>query len=394
MGNLALLAGLALGNGGAVALGVALLIVPLIVYLRLRRAIANLDLSQESPEAAFEGDRIRVNITLDNRGRTAIAHPRFSEVFGAEDDAQKDLVFRSRIAAHDRADEHYTGLCLGPRGRFEFGPTMFRLSDVFGWFELQTALGNDRLITVYPRLDDFGLLEAMSAATAIDRGELVRGGPGDSGEFWSVRDYRPGDSRRRIHWSATARRGQLVVREFGRPASGDTAVVIDCNRRVPGAQRRYGSFENVLRLAAGIVDHALKHGRMVQLIDEDGRIGPPPGAPGAKLVNWLEPLVDLMPDSELSLAQTLRQRMTEISQSAVVIVPLHAYAYDDEEVASSLADLAREGRRVVAVLIDEDREADAASRHLARHRLRRRGVEVHVLGHSRLSRSERREVAG
>jgi uncharacterized protein (DUF58 family) len=394
MGNLALLSGLGLGNAGAVAMGVAFLVVPAIVYLRLRRAIAGLDLSQESPEAAFEGDRIRVGITLQNRGSSTVAHPRFSEVFSAEDEAQKDLVFRARIAPEESADEYYTGLCLGPRGRFDFGPTVLRLSDVFGWFEIQTALGNDRLITIYPRLDDFGLLDAMSTATAVSQGELVRGGPGDSSEFWSVRDYRSGDSRRRIHWSATARRGQLVVREFGRPASGDTAVLIDRNRRVPGAQRRYGAFENVLRLAAGIVDHALKHGRMVQLIDEDGRLGPAPGTPGARLVNWLEPLVDLAPTSDETLAAVIQSRRAEIAQSAVLIVPVHAYAYGDETLASTLADLARQGRRVVAVMIDEDREADAEARRVARYRLRRKGVEVHALGQSRHPSSERQELVG
>ena len=36
---------------------------------------------------------------------------------------------------------------------------------------------------------------------------------GDSEEFVSLRDYRPGDPLRRIHWKSRAKTGQPVVRE-------------------------------------------------------------------------------------------------------------------------------------------------------------------------------------
>lgn len=393
IGNLALLAGLVLGNGGAVGLGIALLLVPLTIYLRLRRSMQGLDLSQESAEAAFEGDRLRVSIVLRNHGRRGVDHPRFSEVFGPEDDAQKDLVFPQRIAPDDTTQASYEAICLGPRGRYRFGPTVLRLSDLFGWFEIQTALENDRRITVYPRLDDFGLLAAMSALGSSGPGEQIRGGPGVSGEFWSVREYRPGDPRRRIHWAATARHGSLIVREFGRPASGDIAVVLDRNQQVPGAQRRFGAFENTVRLAAGIVDHALTHGRAVQVLDATGRLGPPPGSPGSARVDWLEPLVDVMPDTEVALSEALTARREELAQSALIIVTVHAYLYENEALEAALSRFVHEGRRVVAVLVDDDRDANAERRRLARHRLRRRGIEAHVLGRTRYGRSPREEVA-
>jgi len=37
---------------------------------------------------------------------------------------------------------------------------------------------------------------------------------GDAEEFFSLRDYRPGDSLRRVHWRSWARTGQAVVKEF------------------------------------------------------------------------------------------------------------------------------------------------------------------------------------
>ena len=37
---------------------------------------------------------------------------------------------------------------------------------------------------------------------------------GDAEEFFSLRDYRPGDSLRRVHWRSWARTGEAVVKEF------------------------------------------------------------------------------------------------------------------------------------------------------------------------------------
>ena len=104
-------------------------------------------------------------------------------------------------------------------------------------------------------------------------------------------------------------------------------------------------------------------------------------------------IVEVMPDSDFTLARVLEDRRDELSQSSIVIVPLHGYLYEDEETAAALARLARSGRRVVAVLIDEDREATAEDRRLATYRMRRRGIEVHELGRSRFPRLEREEVA-
>ncbi|MBY0586160.1 DUF58 domain-containing protein [bacterium] len=44
-------------------------------------------------------------------------------------------------------------------------------------------------------------------------------------EFRGVRDYRPGDSSRLIHWRSTARRGSLVVRELD-PAAGRGILLV------------------------------------------------------------------------------------------------------------------------------------------------------------------------
>jgi uncharacterized protein (DUF58 family) len=50
---------------------------------------------------------------------------------------------------------------------------------------------------------------------------------GDSQEFLQLRDYRPGDPVRRIHWPSTARSGRLVVKETGEEYLARLGLVLD-----------------------------------------------------------------------------------------------------------------------------------------------------------------------
>ena len=67
---------------------------------------------------------------------------------------------------------------------------------------------------------------------------------GSGGELFGVREYRPGDSLRRIHWRSSARHGELVVREFEPP--GLQSVGIYCDGAPPSRE----AADQVARIAA------------------------------------------------------------------------------------------------------------------------------------------------
>lgn len=50
---------------------------------------------------------------------------------------------------------------------------------------------------------------------------------GSGTEIFGVREYRPGDALRRIHWRSTARRGELIVREFEPPGVQNLGIFLD-----------------------------------------------------------------------------------------------------------------------------------------------------------------------
>ncbi len=72
---------------------------------------------------------------------------------------------------------------------------------------------------------------------------------GDAEEFRSLRDYRPGDPLRAIHWRSYARTGQPVVREYQEEFFARHALVLDTAAPYPFAP----SFETAVSIAAWLV---------------------------------------------------------------------------------------------------------------------------------------------
>ena len=58
----------------------------------------------------------------------------------------------------------------------------------------------------------------------------------------SIREYRDGDDLRRIHWPATARTGDLMVRQEDRPARRRAMILLDPRA---GAHQGHGAVELV-----------------------------------------------------------------------------------------------------------------------------------------------------
>ena len=82
-------------------------------------------------------------------------------------------------------------------------------------------------------------------------------------DFYTLRDWRVGESPRRIHWKTSARRGRRVRLETRRQAARPAVVVVSL-RVPPGTSP--GLFERAIRITAGLGDRALAARRPLRII--------------------------------------------------------------------------------------------------------------------------------
>ena len=85
---------------------------------------------------------------------------------------------------------------------------------------------------------------------------------GDSDEFVSLRDYRPGDPRRHIHWRSWARTGRPVVKEFQDEFFVRHALILDTLARPQDTER----FEEAVSVAASFVAGPLPNDALLDLM--------------------------------------------------------------------------------------------------------------------------------
>ena len=83
------------------------------------------------------------------------------------------------------------------------------------------------------RLNSRGL-ETLASAR-FDPGAALRVAADASDEFVGLRQWRPGETMRRVDWRATSRTGTIVVKEFKDSAFGEVLVLLDTH--VPAADR-------------------------------------------------------------------------------------------------------------------------------------------------------------
>jgi uncharacterized protein (DUF58 family) len=112
------------------------------------------------------------------------------------------------------------------RGVYAIGPLVVGHEDPFGMADSTLALGvPDRLIVV-PAIVDLPQ-GGPNLADGDGNAQLVQRRVSGNDDDLTTREYRSGDAMRRVHWRASARRGELMVRQEEHRSHPDARIVID-----------------------------------------------------------------------------------------------------------------------------------------------------------------------
>ena len=100
-------------------------------------------------------------------------------------------------------------------------------SDPLGLFRARVTVSAPQSVLVLPRRYPVPALALPGPRKYQQGGVALAASVGDSEEFVALRDYRPGDPVRRIHWKSWARAGRPVVKEFQDEFFVRHALVLD-----------------------------------------------------------------------------------------------------------------------------------------------------------------------
>ena len=256
------------------------------------------------------------------------------------------------------------------RGRHPLGPLRLRLVDPFGLVE-RSAVGTDTAaLLVVPRVRPLGA-------------EGPAGGQGGGGEGArrtiavhgeddvSTREYRYGDDLRKVHWRATARTGQLMVRLEERPWRAQATLLLDTRSRAHLLAPRHAplprpgpdgddrpppdSVEWLIEAAASIGTTLAQRGAVLRAVTDAGELVPTSGRGRLSPDDLLDRLATVSPSRVSGLRAGVEQ-LCRVAGDGPVVCVLGAVGPDD------VAELIR-GRSGptsdAAILLDIESWADA-----------------------------------
>jgi uncharacterized protein (DUF58 family) len=113
------------------------------------------------------------------------------------------------------------------RGPLVLAGGMLARTDPFGLFRAFCRVRAPQTVLVLPRRYPLPALR-LPGQTRYQRGGVaMAAGVGESEEVVALREYRRGDSLRRVHWRSSARLGELIVKEFQDEYFVRHALVLD-----------------------------------------------------------------------------------------------------------------------------------------------------------------------
>ena len=275
---------------------------------------ARLSVVRRAPAYVFSGDPFVVNYTLENDRRWMAALAMFMEdslvaVDGAAPgSAISPQVFFPRVPGSDRVRVRWQ--TTSPRrGKYCFCDLDLGTRAPFGLVERRVTIPLSEEIVIYPRI---GQLTRRWFQLQRQASENRMGKRHDRSsqqeEYHGLRDYRSGDSPRWIHWRTSARRGELMVKEFEQQNEQDLAILIDpWLPRTKVASELRDAMEQAISFAATVcLETCRRQGRRLTL----GWTGAAPevcqGQASVKLLHeLLERLALLRPATEGTLAELI-----------------------------------------------------------------------------------------
>jgi uncharacterized protein (DUF58 family) len=329
------------------------------VYLLSRfwtqRATDRLRVQRRFTDRAFSGDQATVDVVVHNAGWLPIPWIEVHESLPAE---LTTPPFRRQVVTlgpHKRHQLRYTLHCRR-RGYYSIGPLTMQTGDLLGIVQRRQVRVAPEHIIVYPRVVP---LQQLSLPTHSPQAALPARSPlfQDPARIMGTRDYQRGDSPRRIHWTATASAGRLLVKQYQPSIARETLICLDLDEEDYQQRRRYTATELAIVVAASLANHIIVRERLPvgltteawdPLVDEKARFFLSPRSERAHLMSLLEVLARVQVAPATPFAELVRRESMHLPWGATLAI---IAGRESEPLFDALAYLRRAGFAVALILV-------------------------------------------
>ncbi len=340
----------------------------LLARLWARRGLRKIEVQRRFADHAFFGDELRVDVSIRNAKLLPVTW------LGIRESLPPQLTTAPRryvasLGPYERWQSSYTIACE-QRGYFKIGPLEIETGDLLGIRPPRKLRKAAQPLIIYPRmvaLQSLGLPARSPLAALAARDPLFE----DPARVTGVRDYQRGDSPRRIHWTASASAGRLLVKQLQPTDARETLICLDLRLADYDERIPFRSTEFAITVAASLANHIISGEGLAAGLATEGwdtvenawvQWSLPPRHEQAQLIALLEVLarVQTSPRNEFNLpemeqklaspsfAEQLRRTTLASGWGSTVVVITGKETLD---LLDALALLRKSGLAVVLILV-------------------------------------------
>ena len=214
-------------------------------------------------------------------------------------------------------------LKVASRGDHTFGDVAVRWRSPWGFWEREIRASLPVAIKVYPDLSPLRTRNLTGALGRRAGGRRVQRRRGGESEFERLRAYVQGDPYRCIDWRATARRHELVAREYRQEVDQNIIFLLESGRMASAHMGAITAFDHALNAALRLGHIALQKGDRVGLLvyDSEVRAWLPPRGGVCSAKRLTQATYDLFPAlDEVDTAAAVRFLCERIRRRSLVVV--------------------------------------------------------------------------
>ncbi len=209
------------------------------------------------------------------------------------------------------------------RGASELQGVYLRFPTRFGLWQRHQLRPLVTAIKIYPDIRAVAQYELLAKQNRLSElGLRMQHMPGQGREFERLREYRYGDETRKIDWKATARKRQLISREFNVERNQNLVVMVDCGRFMRNQTDGVSYLDRALNSAIMLSYIALGQGDNVSLLLFSNKIErfvrPVRGKPGVQ--SLLRSTYDVQCSDKIADYSYALQYLTKVQRNRALVM--------------------------------------------------------------------------
>ena len=315
---------LSLVKWGLLVYDVALFSAALIDYRRTEDA-SLIEVRRHLPHRFMIGEENEVQILVSQRAARQLTLL-IKDEFPPEMELRGDRLLSATPKMKLRPEATIVGykLYASNRGDYGFGDLVIRWHSPWGLVIKQVRISASQNIKVYPNINEARRHElSAQRSRQLHVGQRKTRLRGQGREFESLRDYVRGDEIRNISWTATARRGHLITKQYQVERNQSIVVMIDAGRLMTSRIEHLSKLDHAINAALAIGYVATSGGDNVGLLVFNRQVATylPPQRGHGQLLAMIEALYNIKAQMiEPSYARAFQYLAQNCKKRSLVVI--------------------------------------------------------------------------